>query len=671
MIDYLFDRIINVTLTRSPQSIGINAKRMNTIIDNVVIGFCEGEVGSVYEEGTENVLSYTAFGPVYTFTNMEEMMKGRRPNGGFFHKGDRIVLTTDSSRWHVTTSPINDSLHYKLVSTESSANVMSMHIECPATGMKPDINFSVSVLPGQACYKAILKIKNLCIDTVDIRTWETMTIEAGYRHGTTVKFTCPIFSSYLESPNPDGVVAFEGITVGQVGNIMTTAPINVTFKKNKVTVYDVLSAMTPAIGSNVSLEDSLAKEVRDMELTVSTDNNYYFDNSLSMINWMQSFLGDAVRKQYPGTNLVIQLFNDKLKVFWLNGKNTIASLRDEVISLDCVKGASYSGTALSVSAVWNPRLLPGDLFFMPPAFFNGSKLPNVLKASDYTNPDNLYRIITMSINFGTVDGNNEMQLLAMPAQYIEQFSTPLEGEMTADKIEAALAKEYNAHVQEAKDVTVGGSTQDVSASSIVTQKKTGNQLIDNSSSLEAQLSMNMSTVSYNTGSGPAYVGDKPYDRSCLSKLCEFFYCYDPSGPKMKYNKEGIGADCGHFQVDIETLRRDRKDFTKYWVPGGIPVWAVFTPIVAALTYWKRKQVENETGSPGVWDLVVPEKIGEIEKNTLMLMPVLRTGYNDLKQFKDLFKDAYKQYFVKGSDYIIWARDYWKPCYYYLGGMDEF
>ena len=100
-------------------------------------------------------------------------------------------------------------------------------IDTTSGGLKPDIEFEIGELPGQNCYDCTLKIRNLMYMS-DIRKYKFMSITAGYKYGAsytqsrTVTFSIAIFTGYQESPNPDGLTVFKGLTTGQVEGFLTT-----------------------------------------------------------------------------------------------------------------------------------------------------------------------------------------------------------------------------------------------------------------------------------------------------------------------------------------------------------------------------------------------------------------------------------------------------------------
>ena len=96
-------------------------------------------------------------------------------------------------------------------------------------GIKPDISFSASLLPGELFHEVTLTIKNYKLP-YDIRKYTKMEITAGYRREVyddskedeilTRVFPIEIFYSYCMTPAPDSITVFKGIIVSSfVDNI--------------------------------------------------------------------------------------------------------------------------------------------------------------------------------------------------------------------------------------------------------------------------------------------------------------------------------------------------------------------------------------------------------------------------------------------------------------------
>ena len=410
MIDYLFDRIINVTIVRRDVSVNEEKKQIK-VIKNASLYWtsyksANGTPGSVANVGNpENAICMTFWEGTkhteylikedkqgvnkqykkeirgnlrhcFTVATREEMYKGNRPNGELYQTGDVINVREDSTVWHVTATygDVGEAIETREETRLIEVPDTVVNIKCPDSGRKPTISLSVSLIPGQACYKAIVRVHNLNIDKLSIRSWTEMKVVAGYRGaGPKLTLRCPIYTSYMESPNPDGVTVFEGLTVGEVGDVFRNTPIRVRFNAEEISIRNFLNACAPGISSHMRINNALNEQINNFKIKINVSQDYYTGSGLALLNWMQTTLGKIIKEQFGG-QLVMQVINGVLQVFALNTlANTVPELKDSIISLDCVYGAVFNGSALTVKAAWNPRLLPGDLFYMPPEYVNASR----------------------------------------------------------------------------------------------------------------------------------------------------------------------------------------------------------------------------------------------------------------------------------------------------------
>lgn len=298
-------------------------------------------------------------------------------------------------------------------------------------GYKPAIEVSVTMLPNSVCLNMTVRVTNMVLaQEVDIRKYLAMSVEMGYP-GNTITFTGPVFSSYIEKPNPDGVVVFDGIVTGETGtNIFSSRPYILKFFQ-KVTMKELVEG----ICKKISVDDKVIKadfsycspDLLNNEIDFQ-QGEYSATNAYAVINWLQNvlfrwarlqnYVDDAGWTVTGDTKRVVQVVfrNDTIYIIDSHCTPTKQEEKDAII-LQAVKSASYSGPALTVIAPYNPRIAPGKVFYMDPIYFKGgASMPNAGITADIYNPDKgLYRVIKEDIKFSTVGNTNEMTLLAVPA----------------------------------------------------------------------------------------------------------------------------------------------------------------------------------------------------------------------------------------------------------------
>lgn len=296
-----------------------------------------------------------------------------------------------------------------------------LQIKIPTTslGIKPDIAIGFKTLPGQLCYNCTVKIKNFKC-SYNIRRFKSMDITAGYSHGPKITFHSPIFTSYRESPNPDGVTVFEGVIVGSVDSLFSNRPIVIDIYPNNMTfkqfITECLTQSKSGKDTGLTADFSNCEDIMNEKVGVT---HHYFNaaNGYSLIMWIAEQVN-----QYSsalGYGNVITYIKDNKVIFAkaepYKGQGVVLERTMRILKLDRVTSAEFNGTTLTIKAPWHPYLQPLSLFYMEPNVYGGSNLPNTLNVEDYwKDPDNVYQVITEEVSFETNGTTNEMTLFAVP-----------------------------------------------------------------------------------------------------------------------------------------------------------------------------------------------------------------------------------------------------------------
>lgn len=676
---YLYDKVISVTLYQKevPQKTirvsrplsygetkvkgkkllyssvsGDTVRRYASKMQRATIATIEFYEGSSYYTRTNNTgkkdryVKHVANGPLYKYDTMDEMKKGLHPDGSLMQTGDRLYVIEGRKRWTVVVTGSESGFTTEQVVNERYQE--QLKIECPESSLKPDMTFSVNLLPGQNCYKAVLKIRNLNIKNADIRLWDKMEIVAGYRNGSKALFSCPIFSSYIESPNPDGVTVFEGITVGAMESTMFDTRIEIRFNQSEIPLGNLIIQTAKGIMDGIKVASSIPKEWESLVIHMSPQV-VYAENGLAVLNWLQSTVSTIISEHTHGKSSVhVQLLDGTLGISVINGPNKISIPTDSTVQLNMVSGATFNGTALTVEAPWNPELKPGGLFYMPPQFIQGSRLPNVLDKSLFTNEDNLYRVLTMSIVFGTVDNNNKMVILAVPAQFAGQASFYRTTEMLPEDYAALKTAELEIDEKRALSIEVGTLSGVDKAALEVAKTTTELSMFDKHKQLPGFSFMSLTI-------------DSPVTGYCLSMISEY-YCYDyANGPKLISGQKGTSKPCGRYYIPVEELKGKAASYPQN---EGIPCARLWWPLIAIATYWRWKE-EEASGMSNNWMHINPDNPDFIINGKALCIPVF-SDYSALRAIKDVYKDAYLDYKEKYPSYST----SWRAMYYMLGGIDD-
>lgn len=602
-------------------------------------------------------------GATYTVDTLEQMKTGRSTGGVLFKTGDRIRIKEDGSVWTAFVSGGFQGVSSISIDREDVIEepAETLTIKCTDSGLKPDIALSINLLPGQNCYGAVLKIRNLNLDSINIRAWTRMTIIAGYRTGKKAQYTCPIFASYIEAPNPDGITTFEGITVGVAEDVLNDQYIEIRFIQEQMSLRSLIEGVAKAISANVkvaiAIDDSIVSRTIKIE-----KQTVYAKNGMAVLSWLQSTVSAFVKEissQEDGsyTSVFVQLVDDRLDVIALNGPNKMPEQVENVVNLDMVTGATFNGTALTVEAPWNPDLQPGGLFYMPPEFIYGSKLPNVLPTEDYRNEDNLYRALTISLAFASVEGTNKMTVLAIPAQWAGQIPNNKTTEMTGDMYARTFSGDISVT---GKPVFVGetGSANASQVNNISKIEPTNKQMYDTYG--DAVLT---SFGAWTT------LRIEPTKGCSLSTILEYYLFDDPNGPHLKPYVAGTNDESKYYLSKAELKNKGYTKAIEHFQSDGIRANPTWWPLVAVCTYW-RAQKDIKAGINHNWNFQAgPGNPDLIKAGYSLFIPTFTTWQNmipQMQRIKDIWRYAYVEY---GKIYGDLA-DAWRAMYYYLGGTVE-
>ncbi len=657
----LFDKIINVSLYRQTQTVDPQYKVCNPSIFTSSKKLIRAEQGEniieFYRGRTRRIITgykpngsavYTeevATGPLYVVRTLEEMKRGVTPQGVPFQSGARIRVREDNSMWNVRVSGSTESFYTEPSTYEVPETVISF--STPDHGVKPNISLDVNLIPGQNCYAAVLRITNFNLNPIEIRTWNRMRITAGYLNGNKIILDCPIFTSYIETPNPDGVTVFEGVTIGAVENVMVDKYTIIEFIQESMSLPELIKSISRGIAGNLKLNVALGQYEKADKYTINiTKQKVYAQNGAAVLNWLQNTLSDYIRNaSNQQDDVFVQLHDGILDVILLSGETLIKDI-DSAIDLDMITSASFSGPSLNIIAPWNPQLIPGKLFYMPPYYFNGHELPNSMPTDTFHTLKNLYRVITMSISFSTSENINKMTVLALPAYNAEEKQQRPIKEMTADtyaKMEAETYRiENRIQVGEIKTGDLLPLPEDPDV-----QTKTGVAFIDNNSNILQKWTRWV------------YVDKADYTGTCTAELVSYYLTTMLGGPRLTKNN-----------IRYKPSRNDLNTFgKKYYMSAGISAVSLWWPLAALGTYWQRQRdIKQEKDTN--YTSIRADNLNYVEDNTKLLVPVF-TSWTEMKSTLTSIKDIWKQAYLDYGEVDPGVRMAWKTMYYYLGGEGEF
>lgn len=543
-------------------------------------------------------------------------------------------------------------LNKKGVPSTDSKDILS--ITPSSSGLKPDIELEISLLPQQLCYQATVRIKNFMY-VPNIREYEYMSVEAGYYRGPSFtpfkqvqKFNISIFTSYQESPNPDGVTVFKGLTVGNTCSYLINRSIHVKVY-GETTVKNLIEKVALGASGEQYATEYYTKNNANLikvlnyipaELNaskISLSRGLTGDNGLALLSDLYYTLYDFFKKD--GLTY-IQQFNNGTLTAGILGWDPRLTVTESVLPIISVYSASFNAQLLTILAPWDPLAEPGRVVRISTNYFNGNMAPNTLgnlrepaqlgvpTAAELKSGEGLYRILTSKINFDTCGNTNKMELMLLPINYAKEEEVGSPPTATYEKLVKSKEK--------ALEVVIG----------IDGDKKDTERLF--ASGVKGSYSYTEETLL--VGTTFTALANKYYGTEDF----EDFYIL-----KSKYNKEMV-----------ETIKDDGSLVMFKWpsIHRGINVgrsWA--WPLILAATYTAYK-----SGSPEYKvDLKDPDTL---PAGTKVRIPVLPSSNDDavaqLAADKDLFK-AMGDYYI---DYINnsskpWAKEHAVKAYnmYLLAG----
>jgi hypothetical protein len=297
------------------------------------------------------------------------------------------------------------------------------------SGPKPAMRLQLTQLPETVCTNVILSIENLTLE-LDITEYSAMYIEAGYGYSNgsvqlVSRFYAGIFSSYIESPNPNGRTTFTGI----VGNwfvkglraqpyrLLVAEKVNITLRNFVEIICSYLGATPIFEGMGDYLLEQNIPEISREKLSMRAQSGY------QVLDWLAKMVGSlsagwrASRIIDPTEVIGTYFYDNKLFISLMH----LGNPKDKekiAVNLSRISSATFNGGTLYITAPWNPLLVPGSLFYMESVFFRGRMAPTAILPT-ISDRAALYRPITIEIVFDTVGGSNHMRILATAAKLLD------------------------------------------------------------------------------------------------------------------------------------------------------------------------------------------------------------------------------------------------------------
>ena len=341
-------------------------------------------------------------------------------------------------------------------------------ITTPEFGLKPGLAFQTEMLPGGVATQFKLTITNFTAD-IDIGQYSHMVVKIGYRTSPIYReFTAAIFSSYIESPNPNGKTVFTGLVGDWFIDGLRETNRYLVFKEPRVSVGELIRTIGKEL--NIPVDIDLPEGFLKDQLVVGQEGQkeitYWTESGYACLNWLIDRLSgygdqvvDALMRQGMASmeaekyRILCVMQDNRLSVSMRGFTKSLDPKIVQYTDLNRVTSVAFQGAALVVTAPWNPLIMPGSLFHMQPKYFRGKSAPQQLLTAARDESD-LYRVITASVDYDTNGSANSMRLLAIKSSAFVS-SEASASKMTA--VEREMDAKTNVYVESlrAPDIVFG------------------------------------------------------------------------------------------------------------------------------------------------------------------------------------------------------------------------
>lgn len=552
-------------------------------------------------------------------------------------------------------------MNVKLYKVDEDGNVLrtlkdTMFINTTSSGLKPDMELEVSLLPEELCYACTLRIRNFMY-VPDIRDYSYMEIEAGYNYKLskrTATFNIAIFTSYQESPNPDGITVFKGVTVGSTSSCLTDRTVNVTIYGEqpigtiiRKTAYGAAGISNvqerfvltdPTNGAGVIKIHSFLGKYENEMMSLPDKQKLVGSNGLALLSDLYYSMYSYFKRQY-GLTYIQQYYNGTLEVGILEESPKLTS-SESILPLISVYSASFNAQILTITAPWDPLAEPGRIVRISANYFNGNMAPNDLgnllapaqlnipTATEIATGAGLYRILTSKVNFSTCRDTNKMELLLIPIQYARENEA---GTQVSAKYEALKKNK-----KESLEIVIGNPTDENSTEKLFSKGLKGNYTYTEET-LNVGTSFSALAIKYydTIDTKDFYLNKKLFNKDIVLRILD-----DGTLVKGKYASSTLGIAIG-----------------RSWA------W----PLLLGATYSMYSQGDSNYKV----NLNDPDTLPPGTKVRIPVLPAdNEEAINQLKADKELFKsmgDYYISYINDSSKW--WAREHAVKAYnmYLLAG----
>lgn len=309
-------------------------------------------------------------------------------------------------------------------------------IRTPPTGLKPHITVSGQFQLSNTTNVVTVTIVNMNAN-IDTMAYNYIEVEAGYMNsGVHVKFLGQITNCYMAKPNPNGELVISAVC-SNLKDLYVRGAFEVAFSEEVVTTtsliltcVDALRTKYPdlqtsfdgddALGPEAMLAKYLSPEWQTQEFWVGKGTRH-FRSPFECLAWLNSLLATYTygtgyasgpggappppesenKQKLPPVKLGFDLYG-RLIVYGLFTKAAAINIK----SLSAIGSAFMTSTSsATVTAPFNPGILPGEIIFIDPKYFRTRVNIDAVREA-YKSMGNLWRVLSTEFTFSTQTTNN-------------------------------------------------------------------------------------------------------------------------------------------------------------------------------------------------------------------------------------------------------------------------
>lgn len=307
-------------------------------------------------------------------------------------------------------------------------------IRTPKAGIKPHISISGQFISGENAPTATLTIFNMN-ENVDTMAYNFAEVEVGYLNsGISTTFKGQIINCYMAKPNPNGELVIT-INCARITDLYKHGEVVVDLAADSLTTRELIASAVDGIKKAVPELSLQLDEVNYAAIPAKwqsinfdvTRGQRFFRSAYEVITWLNSLFASyayptgftwgagGVQANVPVTNGVkdalppMKLGFDSQGFLMITGSYSALG-PSNVKALSVIGSAFLSGESATVTAPFNPGIMPGDVIYIDVKYFKTRVNIAGQVRELYKNLGNMWYVLNVQFTFDTM-GANKMTLL--------------------------------------------------------------------------------------------------------------------------------------------------------------------------------------------------------------------------------------------------------------------